>query len=203
MGSPRSELRKLAARQYGAFSRRQAIGMGVSRHMLSTAVRDGAFLSVKRGVFVVNGAPDVWERRAMVAVLAAGPGAAISYEAAAALHGLLQKKPKTIDVTVPHDRRAGPARRARTLTSRDVRIVRRIPVTCPGRTLVDLASVASDDALEGAIDTALLRGLASISGLRRYIADRNLGSLPGVGRLQRVLADRARFASPKGSSNGN
>jgi very-short-patch-repair endonuclease len=79
-----------------------------------------------------------------------------------------------------------------------VRRVNGIPVTCPARTLVDLASVTDDDQLQHALDKALNEGLLTIDVLERYIDARNLGHLKGVGRLKRYLRDRKKGAFGSG-----
>lgn len=196
--SAKGSVLKVAASQHGAVSRKQALDLGMSRHAIDSAVRNGTFARAARGTLVVAGTPDTWKRRAMVAVLAAGPGAAVADLAAAALLGLIEEEPKTIRVTVPHKRRTGNATRARSLPPQDVRLAFRIPVTCPGRTIVDLAGHIHEHLLEAAIDTALLRGLATIAGLRRYIRSRRLGTRRGVGNVRRILADRERFGIPEG-----
>ncbi len=131
----------------------------------------------------------------MASTLAAGLGAAAGGLSAAALLGFVDRKPTRIDVTVPHGRHAGPSRaylihRARSFDRADVVVVDGIRVTCPARTLVDLAGVLPSRRLEAALDTALLKGRISIPALRRYIRVRRLGHLRGVGMLMNLLDDR-------------
>lgn len=100
-------LRNLARRQYGVVSRAQALRAGLSTDMIKFRVRTGRWQPIHRGVYATfTGIPgrgaQLW-----AAVLAAGPGAAISYGTAAELHGLADKGRATslVDVTVPHERR--------------------------------------------------------------------------------------------------
>jgi very-short-patch-repair endonuclease len=72
----------------------------------------------------------------------------------------------------------------------DVRRIGPIAVTCPARTLVDLAATVQVRQLEAAVDRALTRGISSLAAVDRYIADRRLAHRPGVGRLRRLIADR-------------
>ncbi len=73
------------------------------------------------------------------------------------------------------------------LDSLDLRCKRGLPVTSPARTLIDLAAVMNERALERSVDEAILR---------RLIRERELVDAldrtprrPGVGRLRRLLGD--------------
>jgi hypothetical protein len=79
----------------------------------------------------------------MAAVLALGPGAALSHMSAAALWGLLRPEGGPIDVSVPSNsgrrRRDGiRVHRCRSLTADQITERYRIPVTTPDRTIEDL-----------------------------------------------------------------
>lgn len=131
----------------------------------------------------------------MAAVLASGPSAAASHLTAAALWGLVDAKPRAIDITVPHSRRHRcrdylRIHRARSMGSGDSRKVVGILTTSPARTIVDIAAVLTERALEDALDRALGAGLLSLKTVRRYIDSRRLGRRPGVGRLRRLIEDR-------------
>ncbi len=79
----------------------------------------------------------------MAAVLACGPGAALSYTSAAALWGLRESWAALTDVTVPraggHKRPRLRIHRALDLRADEVTTHRAIPVTTPARTILDLA----------------------------------------------------------------
>jgi very-short-patch-repair endonuclease len=79
---------------------------------------------------------------------------------------------------------------ARSFEKTDTRRLDGLTVTCPARTLVDLAGVLERRRLEHALDRAVIEGLITLDGLERYIADRRLGCLRGVGALHRLIADR-------------
>jgi very-short-patch-repair endonuclease len=162
----------------------------IRRHVVS-----GRWIAQERGVYTVAGAPRTFEQRVMVAILGESDGAVASHVTSGVLFEIVSEQPKRLDVTVPHashdGRRPGKlVHRARTLGAADVRRVDGMPTTCPNRTLVDLAGVLSFDRLEHALDNALNRGLVSIAALERYIGERHLGHLRGVGRLRHLLRDR-------------
>jgi hypothetical protein len=102
-----STLRNVARYQSGVVSRSQALRTGLSTDMIKFRLRSGRWESIHRGVYATfTGVPG---RNALLwaAVLACGPGAAISYETAAELDGLIDKGKAIgpVHVTVPHERR--------------------------------------------------------------------------------------------------
>ena len=99
-----STLRYLAQRQRGVVSRSQAIRAGLSPDMIKFRVRSGRWQLLHPGVYATfSGIPGrgawLW-----AALLAAGPGAMLSYQTAAELHGLSDKPTSPIHVTVPVER---------------------------------------------------------------------------------------------------
>jgi very-short-patch-repair endonuclease len=96
----------------------------------------------------------------MAAVLAAGPGAALSHLAAARLWEIWRRRAGMIDVVAPGQRRARSGFRVhkcRALDPRDVTVRDQIPVTTVARTLVDLTEVLSADQLANVIHEAAFR----------------------------------------------
>jgi very-short-patch-repair endonuclease len=65
-----------------------------------------------------------------------------------------------------------------------------IPVTTPARTLIDVASVASAEVVEEALDDALRRGIVSITRLRKSLETVGGGGRPGVASMRRLLDAR-------------
>ena len=187
----------LASRQYGAFTRAQAIGLGVTDAQIRLRLLHGRWIAWEPGVYLIAGTHVSWHTNVMAALLASGSHAAASHLTAAALLGIVDVVPIVIDVLVPWADHDGPrkhrrVRRAVHLGRRDARPLNGILTTTPPRTLVDLAGVLDKRLLAAALDNALVRGLVSIPSLRRYIHDRNLGHKRGVGTLQRLLDDRRR-----------
>jgi hypothetical protein len=99
-----STLRYLAQRQRGVVSRSQAIRAGLSPDMIKFRVRSDRWQQLHPGVYATfSGIPGrgawLW-----AALLATGPGAVLSYQTAAELHGLSDKPTSPIHVTVPAQR---------------------------------------------------------------------------------------------------
>lgn len=192
---PRQRAEKLAADQHGVITGRQAESCDLTRHQVRQLVRSGRWNVLGHALFVIAGSRRTWHLRTITCVFAAGEAAAASHLAAAWLLNLIDKQPHRIDVTAPHGAHNGSAQgfvvhRSRTLPPSDIRRIDGIPVTCPARTLVDLAALLPDGSLSAALDTALLKGLVSIVSVRRFVVDRGLGRRKGVGVLLKLLDDR-------------
>ncbi|MEX2394058.1 MAG: hypothetical protein WD826_06235 [Actinomycetota bacterium] len=187
----------VASTQHGVIAKRQALTCGMTTKMIRSRVRSGRWRDAEPGVYVVAGSSSTFEQRCMVAVLGERDDlAGVSHRAAGVLHGVVNAFPARIDVTVEHlggahgRRRTKLVHRARSFESPDVVRVAGIPVTCIERTLVDLAGVLDDGELQHALDTSLNRGLTTLVKLERYIRDRDLRCLRGVGRLSKLITDR-------------
>ena len=100
-----AEVGVLAQWQAGAISRRQLLDAGLNTKVIARRVERGRWQQLYRGVYAVfNGPPprDAW---LWAAVLRAGPGAVLSHQSAAELHGLIDSPAEAIYVTVPSTRR--------------------------------------------------------------------------------------------------
>jgi very-short-patch-repair endonuclease len=134
----------------------------------------------------------------MAAVLAAGPGAALSHRSAAALQELRATDRAKIDVIVARESTRNidgvQVHRSRTLTPADITIVDGIPCTTVARTLLDLGAVIPTRALERAVEQAevqhVLDGRAIQDQLQRNPRTR------GAQRLRAVMADHDDTAAP-------
>lgn len=130
----------------------------------------------------------------MAAVLACGPGAALSHRSAAALWEIGEQLGREVDVSVRRrceHRRPGVRARSRpALPAADVVVRDGIAVTCPARTLLDLATELGDRALERAVNEADKHDLIDPETLRTVLED--YAGEPGVRRL-RALLDRHTF----------
>ena len=81
-------LARLAARQFGLFTRAQALRIGYSCDGVARRVRRGAWIPVHRGVYRLPGAPESIDQRYLAATLYGGPHALPSGEAAGYKWGL-------------------------------------------------------------------------------------------------------------------
>ena len=184
----------MARRQGGVVSRGQLLGLGFNGKEIEWRLARGRLNRVARGVYAVGRSELSPKGRWMAAVLAAGPGAALSHGSAAAFWGFGRERGEEIEVSTPSSssrRQAGVRlHRRRLLSEDDVTVHRDVPVTTPIRTLVDLAAVLPAIALERAVNEADKLGRTNPEALRvaleRYRGQR------GVARL-RTLLDRRTF----------
>jgi very-short-patch-repair endonuclease len=180
-----------AARQHGVISAKQLGALGVAPRAVSHRVTAGRLHRVHHGVYAVGHTVLTGRGRWMAAVLAAGPGAALSHASAAALWDLRRSGARIVDVSVPG--RTGRAKQAglrvrkpRTLRPSEITTRDGIPVTTPARTILDLAATPQPHRLERALDQAEILELTDYPALNA-IAQAHPGH-PGAGRLRRVLA---------------
>jgi hypothetical protein len=185
---------ELVARQHGVISHGQLRALGYGAEAIRHRLREGRLHRRARGVYAV-GRPDLtWHGELMVAVLACGPGALISHVTAAALWDIRPWTPGRIELTLPGERsrRIGGLRvHCRTrLQPQDAGSCRRVPVTSPARTIVDIAVALSPPQLERAVNLADSLDLIDPDALRGE-CKRFVGQ-PGVAWLRAVL-DRRTF----------
>jgi hypothetical protein len=152
------ELRALAERQFGAFTRIQARNRGVSWHTLQRRVDWGVLREETERVLVVNGSPDSFEQRAMIGRLHAGPGSGMSVTSAAAHFGLSGFDLEPIHISRPrtNDRAARVGvvwHHPRLLPKHHLVVVNGLVVTTPARTLADL--LLEPDMHEARVERAL------------------------------------------------
>ncbi|MEX2528239.1 MAG: DUF559 domain-containing protein [Gemmatimonadota bacterium] len=190
-------IRALAHRQHGVATRAQILEGGMTRDQLTYRLRSGRFRRLHRGVYLV-GNLHLPRSSEIAAVLACGPGAAISHRSAAKLLELLphQGPAGPIHVTlVGGDRGRSPGlrpHRVRFLPLDEVTEVDGVPVTSAARTLADIAGEAEMRELERALAQAERRGLADPAGVERVMARRP--HIRGVRILRSLLGDVDRRA---------
>jgi hypothetical protein len=163
-----------------AIARRQLLAAGVSEaavdHRLGTILHP-----VHAGVYAVGHPTLTTEGRWLGAVLACGPGAALSHRAAAAHWGLRSAWLRYREVSAPRSvkRVEGVIVHRRREIERTIR--RGIPVTTVSRTIVDVADVVSARTLRAVLEQAEILRLdcdaVPIPGRRGY------------GRLARAIAE--------------
>ncbi len=187
-----AEVARLAARQLGAVSRRQALAAGLTPNQIAERLKSGRWRCPIHGVYVVAGVPASWEQDAMVALLASPDGSVLSHLTAAAVFELGDPSP------VPHltvawsasgrFRNAVVHRSRHPLDPRDRSQLGPLLCTTPARTLVDCAGLVGYQALCEMLDRALCRGLASADAVRAAAARVSSSKgRKGQAKLERAL----------------
>jgi hypothetical protein len=152
--------------QHAVFSAAQLREGGLSWDYLNSQVRQGKWQRPYRGVYATFSGEVPRIALLWAAVLAAGPGAMLSYESAAEIAGLADKPGRLIHVTVPATRRVTSAPGIKVHVSERAERARH-PAKLPPRTTVeetvlDLAAAAADlDDAVGWVTRALGRGLTT------------------------------------------
>lgn len=185
----------IAAEQHGAISTAQLRACGICARRQRSAIAHEHLSQVEPNVFVVRGSPDTWLRRLQVGLLALGPDACVSHEAAAQLHGLEGPNEDAVEFLMPRSGRSQSLKRAvvhttRTIGRTDVIKVHGFRCTSATRTILDLAEAgAGPERVEHAIDSAIRLRLSAVQVLiDRLAAIRGRGR-GGVRLMDRVLID--------------
>lgn len=186
-----------ARRRLGIFTTADLAARGVSQQEVATAVRSGAWVRLRPGVFV--GAADLAEvertgRRPGLDALAVAavldrPSAVFSGATAAWIWGLPlpRNEPRVVQLTDANRWRRGRGwSMAQALLPGDEVTVRgAYRVTTPARTVADLARRWPEIHAVAAVDAALLRRLTTRPELEQVLARQ--ASVPGIPRAVRAV----------------
>ena len=127
----------------------------------------------------------------MAAVLAGGPGTAVSHRAALELHGIMPFG-EVVEVVTPRPRRfrtrgVVTIHTSMVLPDEDSTVVDGIVVATVERALLDGGAVLTDRKLQYCVDAAVRLGLTDHERLAGLLSARRRRGRRGVGRLERVL----------------
>ena len=163
--------------QQGLFTFAQLRGAGLSKDYLRSQLRLGNWQRPCRGVYATFSGELPRQAELWAAVLAAGPGAMLSFESAAEVAGLADRPAKAVHVTVPRARRVKPIAGVLIHYSDRAQEARH-PAKLPPRTTVEetvldlaVATTSLDDAI-GWVTRALGRRLTTQAELRTAMATR-------------------------------
>jgi predicted transcriptional regulator of viral defense system len=176
-----------AGRQHGVVSRAQLVELGLGAGAIKHRVSIGRLQPMYRGVYAVGHRALRREAWWLAAVLAAGPGAALSYRSAAELWGMRNSSRARTEVSVSRHRRSTARIEVHVVDMQadEVVVNRGVPVTTPARTLLDLAAVLSPQHLKAAFDEAEVRRLTSPTSLDALVA--RYPRRNGTAAIRRVL----------------
>lgn len=177
----------LARAQHGVVATRQLDALGIDPASIHRRVRLGRLHRMHQGVLAVGFIPSDPRAHWLAAVLAIGDDAVLTGEAAAYLWNLRREPPTRIEVLSPR-RVRGP----RGVTVRSTRFLRRadvgtrdgIPVTRPGRTLVELMRTESPERLANRIFEGEYHDVFHPGELAACLE--RFRSRPGIARLRRA-----------------
>ncbi len=177
----------LAESQHGVVSRAQLLELGAGAGAIDRRLKRELLCPVQRGVYTIGPRHLTQHGRWMAAVLAYGPGAALSHRAAAALWGM--RGGSWVEVTVPsgrHGRNGIHVHRSK--LPEDERTTHRgIPTTTVPRTLLDLSAVVGNRHLRGALREAEHLRLTDPLSLHDLIA--RYPRRPGLKAIKALLSE--------------
>ena len=187
---------RLARRQHGAFSDRQARAAGATTRTVRRRLASGHWLPLDHHVYALPSHPGTWHRQCMAGTLTI-EGAAVSHVSAAVLHGLAGVRPGPLHLVVPR----GSRHRSRLATVHES--------SWPSSTMVDgIPTVTLPDTffqLAGMVDHLRLRTLfadavVARSSLLDAVADRYVdlayARLPGIGLMRSLLREHDTGETP-------
>jgi hypothetical protein len=166
--------------QSGVVSRQQARDAGWPEATIDGRLRSGIWRRLHRGAYATFTGDISRAARLWAVVLSVGPGATLSHETAAELHGLIDKPIRQIHISVPEERRPGQHQKLSGVTIHRSRCLVpewqppwHLPRTAVEGTVLDLIAAARtfDDAY-GWIARAVGRELTSPSSLSKALAAR-------------------------------
>jgi very-short-patch-repair endonuclease len=194
MGSQRTHrdaaLARDAERQFGAFTREQAFGVGFTAAAIKKRLARGVWVLVDHNVYRFSATPETWEQRLMAACLG-GPAVA-SHRSAGRLWGFSTMPDELVEVTALRHRRRRPRNvtwhESFHLSEHDGTEIDRVPVTRAVRTFVDLGVVLSPDELESVLNEGIRRNLLSVPAIGRRLEE--FGPLRRGTAVVRAVLDR-------------
>ena len=183
-GSPDRQMAAVAAAQRGRVSLQQLRTVGLTRRMIRTRVDRGALHVLHRGVYAVGHSGPVEFGDETAALLAYGPGSALSHRSAIWLWNFLREDPEEVHLI---SRPGGSAKRrpgvyvhrSKTLSLADITTRKGLPVVRPALALLQLAESGDEREVERAVDEALAVRAVSRTKLRETLAQHGRGRRGG------------------------
>lgn len=173
----------------------------MSERMIDHAIAEGRLEVLHPTVYRLAGSPSSWLQDLLAATYWAGPGSAVSHRAAGALWDLDGVPSGFVEVSTPRKLRSREVRVHRCFCLDPSEIVRRkkIPVTDPTRTLLDLSSVLSLKELEAAMEDGLRRKLTYVPLIQERFARWARKGRTGTTKWRTLLSLRDPLAPPTAS----
>lgn len=180
----------IASRQGGVVGIAQLLNAGLSYNGVTRRMESGRLHPIHRGVYAVGHRSLAVTGRRWAAVLACGPGAALSHHSAGAAWAILRNGGARLDVLVRLGGRKPPRgvrlHRSRVLAAGDLTTLRGLPITTPARTLLDLAASLTPARLSTAVSRAEQQRVLDFADLDDLL--RRHPHRPGSPSLRAVLA---------------
>ncbi len=188
---PDRRLAQWAASHHGLFRAADALRAGLSRRQIGYRVRQGRAERLGVNVYRFAGSAQTPDQRALSAAWRAG--GATSHRTGIDLLALMDRSRRrphvTVDRTSGHELPDVVIHRSSDLIPSDLTLVRNIPVTTAGRTLVDVGLIVTELDLEKILHRAVHRGLTTIEELRWIYHRISRQGRDGAGPIGELLAE--------------
>lgn len=194
------ELLAVARDRHGLITARELTAQRVVGRARTDVLRSGLLVPVHKGVYRIASHAESFEQRCLAACLAA-PEAVVSGTSGGRLMNLRGTFTDDVHV-VSHTSVKLHGVNAHTtdlLGSRDIHLLRGIPVLAPLRLFCDLAWYLDDAALESVLEQLLDRRLVTVPAVRAASVRFAARGRPGTVRLRRVLDSRPAWLAPADS----
>jgi very-short-patch-repair endonuclease len=197
-----ARLARIAAEQFGVFTRLQAIEAGLTESTIDRRLATGLWNRLHHRVYCAG--TDVSDPAQAAAAAAVAAGGAVSHLSAAKIYGLWREWPEAPHVLVAHqdspDLRDVAVHRTRALENPDITWYGRVAVTSVERTVIDSMRYLGPTAQTIAVDEALRLGLTDPGKLAaRCLALRRRGRT-GPSDVLALLENRPPDASEHDSA---
>lgn len=183
---------RLAKQQEGVVSNQQLRQLGVTQKCRRIRLQSGEWINVLPTVVRLYWADETWMQRVWAASLWLGERGCISHYTAALLGGFTTASPDAICVISTEPLRSAPewmaVYRARTVPEM-MHVSGGIRITSPVQTLINLAAILDELALEKLMYEACRQRFVSLTQLGEAIPRLTRQGKPGRGRLRRAVAN--------------
>lgn len=187
-------LTRIAAEQEGVLSARDLADAKITAQQRRWQIARGWIEPVAPQVYRIAGAPDTHRQRLRIGLLSLGERSWVSFEAAAALHGLDRSDRSAVEFTIERGRvrvaLESPVHTTNFVPKLDVVEVDGFRAMSATRTVLDLALArATRTRVEAAFDSAVRLGLSHPTVLAKRLATLRGSGRWGVGLIERILPD--------------
>ena len=189
-------LARKATAQHGVVHRRTVLSAGFGPGQLQRMVAKGTLIRAAFQTYVFTGSPRTWHQAVMIAVTTSGNRTLASHQTAEYLHGLVDRRPASIEVVVPRWERAKVdfvVHESLDLRREDASVVAGIPISTAVRTVVDLGASAPW-LVETALDSGLRRRLFTLNDVAAFVGRVAKKGRRGVGVIRPYIEQRIMWA---------
>jgi very-short-patch-repair endonuclease len=184
------QIETIAAKQVGAFSRKQAFDVGASERLVTRRLAEKHWIRVAPAVYVLASSPGTWIRQCKIAELSVDESA-IAGHAALVLHEVPGFKPGGVELWTPVNSNVrSPVARIHRYAGATLTTTKGMRVTTVAQALFDVAMVRGPWTMERAIDVSLLEKKVTIDELDERLRFYEGSRRPGLPIMRPLIEER-------------